>query len=50
VVVFIALYSSFVGLLLFLILTLSDPFRGDLGAQGETFEGVGKILRSREME
>ena len=42
----VLLYTVFVGLVLFLILTLSDPFQG-IGIQPDSFEKVVEIMRSR---
>ncbi len=42
----VLLYTIFVGLVLYLILTLSDPFQG-IGAQTNSYEGLVEILRSR---
>lgn len=42
----VLLYTIFVGLVLFLILTLSDPFQG-IGVQPDSFEKIVEIMRSR---
>ena len=45
-VVLVLLYTVFVGLVLFLILTLSDPYQG-IGVQPDSFEHSLEIMRSR---
>ncbi len=42
----VLLYTIFIGLVLYLILTLSDPFQG-IGAQTNSFEHAVEIMRSR---
>ncbi len=42
----VLLYTIFIGLVLFLILTLSDPFQG-IGVQPDSFEKIAEIMRSR---
>ena len=42
----VLLYTIFIGLVLYLILTLSDPFQG-IGAQTKPFEHAIDIMRSR---
>lgn len=48
-VILLTLFSSLVGLLLFLILTLSDPFQGDIGVRPATFEYLIETLRPADM-
>ena len=38
VVALVSMYTLFVGLVLYLILALSDPFRGGIGVDPTTFE------------
>lgn len=42
----VALYTSFVGLVLYLILALSDPFRGGIGLDPTQFENLVETLRT----
>jgi hypothetical protein len=42
----VLLYTLFVGLVLYLILTLSDPFKG-IGVQPASFEKIIEVMRSR---
>ncbi|MCP4357434.1 MAG: DUF4239 domain-containing protein [Chloroflexi bacterium] len=46
VVVLISLYTIFVGLVLYIILSLSDPFQGGFGMEPNTFEQLVEGLRS----
>ncbi len=46
VIALVFLYTIFVGLVLFLILTLSDPFQGGLSAEVTTFEKLAEGLRA----
>ena len=45
-VVLVSLYTVFVGLVLFLIVKLSDPFQGDIGVTPATFEYLVETLQS----
>jgi len=45
-VVLVSLYTLFVGLVLFLILKLSDPFQGDIGVAPTAFEYLIEALQS----
>lgn len=45
-VVLVSLYTVFVGLVLYLILALSDPFQGDIGIDPTTFEHLVEKLQS----
>jgi len=45
-VVLVSLYTLFVGLVLFLILKLSDPFQGDIGIAPTAFEHLVETLQS----
>ena len=45
-VVLVSLYTLFVGLVLFLILKLSDPFQGDIGIAPTVFEHLVETLQS----
>ena len=45
-VVLISLYTVFVGLVLFLIVKLSDPFQGDIGVTPAAFEYLVETLQS----
>jgi hypothetical protein len=45
-VVLVSLYTLFVGLVLFLILKLSDPFQGDIGVVPTAFEYLVETLQS----
>jgi hypothetical protein len=45
-VVLVSLYTLFVGLVLFLILKLSDPFQGDIGVAPTAFEYLVETLQS----
>jgi hypothetical protein len=45
-VVLVSLYTVFVGLVLFLVLQLSDPFQGDIGVAPTSFEHLVETLQS----
>jgi len=45
-VVLVALYTVFVGLVLYLVLALSDPFQGDIGVAPASFEYLVETLQS----
>jgi hypothetical protein len=45
-VVLVFLYTVFVGLVLYLVLALSDPFQGDIGIAPTAFEHLVEMLRS----
>ena len=45
-VVLVSLYTVFVGLVLFLVLQLSDPFQGDIGVAPTAFEYLVETLQS----
>jgi hypothetical protein len=45
-VVLISFYTIFIGLVLYLILQLSDPFQGDIGVSGRSFEYLVEIMQS----
>jgi cation transporter-like permease len=45
-VVLFLLYTVFVGLVLYLILALSDPFQGDIGVAPTVFEHLVETLQS----
>lgn len=47
-VILAALYTSFVGLVLYLILALSDPFQGGFGVTPDTFMQLLRSLKSSE--
>ncbi|MGI9523467.1 MAG: hypothetical protein ACR2PG_17690 [Hyphomicrobiaceae bacterium] len=47
-VILAALYTSFVGLVLYLILALSDPFQGGFGVAPDTFVQLLESLKSSE--
>ncbi len=47
VIALVFLYTIFVGLVLFLILTLSDPFQGDIGVSPASFENIVEIMQSK---
>jgi hypothetical protein len=44
-IVLVSLYTVFVGLVLYLILALSDPFEGDIGVDPTTFENLVATLQ-----
>jgi hypothetical protein len=44
--VLLALYTVFVGLVLYLVLALSDPFQGDLGVAPTAFEYLVETMQS----
>jgi hypothetical protein len=46
-VVLVSLYTVFVGLVLYLILAMSDPFQGGIGVDTTTFEHLVEILRAK---
>ena len=46
-VVLVIFYTLFIGLVLFLILTLSDPFQGSIGVQPTSFEHLVETMRNR---
>jgi hypothetical protein len=46
---FVSLYAVFVGLVLYLILALSDPFRGGFQVEPNTFEHVVMFMRERSL-
>jgi ABC-type multidrug transport system fused ATPase/permease subunit len=46
-VVLVSLYAVFIGLILYLILALSDPFQGGFGADSTTFEYLVEAMRSK---
>jgi hypothetical protein len=48
-VVLVSLYTVFVGLVLFLVLQLSDPFRGDIGVAPTSFEYLVETLQSETL-
>ncbi|MCP4384368.1 MAG: DUF4239 domain-containing protein [Hyphomicrobiales bacterium] len=45
IVVLLALYTSFIGLVLYMILSFSDPFQGAFGVAPTTFERLVEIMR-----
>jgi hypothetical protein len=45
-VALVSLYMIFVGLVLFLIMKLSDPFQGDIGVTPAAFEYLAETLQS----
>ena len=45
-VVLVSLYAAFIGLILYLILALSDPFQRGLGVDPTTFEHLVEVMRS----
>ena len=45
-IVLVSLYMIFVGLVLFLIVKLSDPFQGDIGVAPTAFEYLFETLQS----
>lgn len=45
-VALVSFYTVFVGLVLYLILALSDPFQGGIGVEPTTFEHLLKMLRA----
>jgi hypothetical protein len=45
-VALVSLYTVFVGLVLFLIMKLSDPFQGDIGVNPTAFEYLVETLQS----
>ena len=45
-VVLVFLYTVFVGLVLYLVLVLSDPFRGEIGIAPTPFEYLVETLQS----
>jgi len=47
VVALVSLYAVFIGLILYLILALSDPFQGGFGADSTTFELLVEAMRSK---
>jgi hypothetical protein len=47
--VLVSLYTVFVGLVLFLVLQLSDPFRGDIGVAPTSFEYLVETLQSETL-
>lgn len=47
VVALVSLYAVFVGLVLYLILALSDPFQGGIGVDPATFEYMLETMRAR---
>ncbi len=47
-VVLVSLYTVFIGLVFYLILTLSDPFQGEIGVDPTTFEHLVKTLRTED--
>jgi len=48
-VVLVSLYTVFVGLVLFLIVKLSDPFQGDIGVTPAAFEYLVETLQSETL-
>jgi hypothetical protein len=46
-IVLVSLYTVFVGLVLYLILALSDPFQGGIGVGPETFELLLEKMQAR---
>ena len=46
-VALVSLYAVFIGLILYLILALSDPFQGGFGADSTTFEHLVEAMRSK---
>ena len=48
-VVLVSLYTVFVGLVLYLVLQLSDPFRGDIGVAPTSFEYLVETLQSETL-
>jgi len=46
-ILLVSLYTLFVGLVLYLILSLSDPYQGGTGVNPSTFEHLAEALRSR---
>lgn len=47
VVALVSLYAAFIGLTLYLILALSDPFQGGFAADSTTFEHLLETMRSK---
>lgn len=45
-VAFVSLYTAFIGLVLYLILAMSDPFQGEIGVAPTTFEHLVEMLRA----
>lgn len=45
-VVLISFYTVFIGLVLYLVLQLSDPFKGDIGVSSRPFEYLVQIMQS----
>jgi hypothetical protein len=45
-VALVTLYTVFVGLVLYLILAMSDPFQGDIGVAPTSFEYLVEKLQS----
>ena len=46
-VVLVSLYTVFVGLVLYLVLALSDPFQGGIGVDPATFELLVEVMQAR---
>ncbi len=46
-IVLVSLYAVFIGLTLYLILALSDPFQGGFGADPTTLEHLVEAMRSK---
>jgi len=46
-ILLVSLYTLFVGLVLYLILSLSDPYQGGTGVDPSTFKNLAETLRSR---
>ena len=46
-VVLVSLYTVFVGLVLFLIIKLSDPFQGDISVHPTAFEYLVDTLQAK---
>ena len=45
-VVLVSMYTLFIGLVLYLILALSDPFQGGFGVEPTTFEHLVEKMRA----
>ena len=45
-IVLVTLYTVFVGLVLYLVLAMSDPFQGDIGVAPTSFEYLVDTLQS----
>ena len=47
IVALVFLYTVFVGLVLYLVLAMSDPFQGDIGIEPTVFEYLVETLQSK---